>query len=695
MKRLLIVDDIPQNLYMLEVLLKTNGYEVETAVNGTEALIKAREKSPDMIITDILMPGMDGFSLCRIWKTDDDLKNIPLIFYTATYTDEKDKVFAFGLGADRFVVKPMEPVELLAIIEDVFENKSNDEISISENANEEDKYIREYNEVLIRKLEDKMMQLQQSNKRLFTLFHTSNILGVIKPIKESIHEVLITLVEKAGYQMAFYYFFDENKNVLYLQDAISQPKESIEFSKNGMTFDYGQENGLVGLVAETGKLINIPDINTDPRWIDFGDNVGSALYIPVHYEHHLLGVMALYNAEKDAFTEVDEHILTTLSNNLAISIENRSSQDKVQNQFQRLSSLHKIDKAIINSTDLSITLNLLITHVISQLGVDAADILLYNWQTQSYKFAAVQGFQSKVLRYTNIEQVLAKKAIHERRIIHLESEKELPEAYPFKKEWDNEGFNQYWGLPIIAKGIVKGVLEVYQRSENIVNLEWIDFLESLAGQAAIAIENAEIQEGLIRSNYELTLAYDATIEGWSHAMDLRDKETEGHTLRVTNLAIQLARMAGMSEEEIVHVRRGALLHDMGKLGIPDSILLKPGPLDEDEWELMRKHPLFGYEMLSPIYYLKPALDIPYCHHEKMDGSGYPRGLKGEEIPLAARVFAVVDVYDALTSDRPYRLAWSKEKALEYIQSGSGSHFDPKVVNQFIELIQIDPEWLPS
>lgn len=207
------------------------------------------------------------------------------------------------------------------------------------------------------------------------------------------------------------------------------------------------------------------------------------------------------------------------------------------------------------------------------------------------------------------------------------------------------------------------------------------------------LDISKLYETLHVANVDLNQAYDATIEGWSRAMDLRDRETEGHTLRVTAFTLRLARMAGLSGNHLEHIRRGALLHDMGKLGIPDSILLKPGPLDDEEWNLMRKHPIFAYEMLSPIIYLQKAIDIPYCHHEKMDGSGYPRGLSGEEIPLAARIFTVVDVFDALTTTRPYRPAWSLEKTLEFISHGSGAHFDSDVVKLFIELIQTEPEWL--
>ena len=195
------------------------------------------------------------------------------------------------------------------------------------------------------------------------------------------------------------------------------------------------------------------------------------------------------------------------------------------------------------------------------------------------------------------------------------------------------------------------------------------------------------RRNLEEAHKQLLLAYDETIEGWSLAMDLRDKETEGHTRRVTQLTLKLAESFGIHDEELIHIRRGALLHDMGKLGIPDAVLHKPDKLTDAEWEVMRKHPQFAYDMLYPIEYLRPALDIPFCHHEKWDGSGYSRGLKGDEIPMSARLFAVVDVWDALTSDRPYRRAWSEEETLKYLREQSGRHFDPQVVDLFFQVVK--------
>jgi putative nucleotidyltransferase with HDIG domain len=230
-------------------------------------------------------------------------------------------------------------------------------------------------------------------------------------------------------------------------------------------------------------------------------------------------------------------------------------------------------------------------------------------------------------------------------------------------------------------------LEIFNRHPIEVGEEQLGFLETLATQAAIAIDNSQLFTDLQRSNFELEMAYDATIEGWSRALELRDQETEGHTLRVTDMTLQLAQNMGVRSGELTHIRRGALLHDIGKMGVPDRILLKPGELDEKEWKIMKMHTVYAFEMLWPIEFLRPAIDIPHCHHERWDGTGYPRQLKGEQIPLSARVFAVVDVWDALTNKRPYRGPWSEEDTLDYITTNSGKHFDPQVVEKFLELLK--------
>jgi response regulator RpfG family c-di-GMP phosphodiesterase len=211
-------------------------------------------------------------------------------------------------------------------------------------------------------------------------------------------------------------------------------------------------------------------------------------------------------------------------------------------------------------------------------------------------------------------------------------------------------------------------------------------LHGLADQAAVAIENARLVGDLQQAHRAIEQAYDATLEGWVHALDLRDKETEGHTQRVTALAVALGRAMGLSAQEVVHLRRGALLHDIGKLGIPDSILHKPGPLSPEEWQIMRMHPVYAYEWLAPIEYLHAALAVPWCHHERWDGTGYPQGLCGEAIPLLARIFAVIDVWDAMTNDRPYHRARPAHVVRQIISQEAGRHFDPQVVRAFLRLL---------
>ncbi|MEO8286395.1 MAG: HD domain-containing phosphohydrolase [Chloroflexota bacterium] len=366
--------------------------------------------------------------------------------------------------------------------------------------------------------------------------------------------------------------------------------------------------------------------------------------------------------------------------------ERRQAQDEIRRQFEHLGALRSIDNAITSSFDLLITLDIILGQVVQQLGVDAADVLLLNPKTGSLEYAAGRGFRSSVTARSRsgLGRGPAGRAALDRRVIAVPNLSALADTQDIQFV-DGEDFLAYYAVPLIAKGKVGGVLEVFHRSPLNPPSEWLDFLETLAGQTAIAVDNALLFQDLQRYNLELSLAYDTTLEGWSHALDLRDHETEGHTQRVTDMTMRLARSMNLDEADMVHIRRGALLHDIGKMGIPDAILLKPGPLNDDEWAIMRLHPVYAFELLSPISFLHHALDIPYNHHEKWDGTGYPRGLKGEQIPLAARIFAIVDVYDALRSDRPYRRAWSEERVMAHIKSLSGTHFDPQVVQAFLQI----------
>jgi len=368
--------------------------------------------------------------------------------------------------------------------------------------------------------------------------------------------------------------------------------------------------------------------------------------------------------------------------------ERHEAQLQVQKQLQRITALRNIDMAITSSLDLRVTLNVFLDQVVGQLHVDAAAVLLLNSHAQVLEYAAGRGLRSRQIERTAIRLgsgTIGRSAL-ERRSVHIPDLDEVAPEQNRSALFEAEGFCAHFAVPLVAKGHVKGVLELFHRTPFSPDADWLDFLDALAGQAAIAIDAAALFDDLQRSNIELRLAYDTTIEGWSRALDLRDRETEGHSQRVADMTVRVARTLELGEEEIVHMRRGALLHDIGKMGIPDRILHKPRPLTEEEHELMNRHPQIAYELLAPIAFLRPAIDIPYAHHERWDGTGYPRGLKGKQIPLAARIFAVVDVHDALVADRPYHHGWEEEQIRNHFRAGAESHFDPHIVQVFLEMV---------
>jgi PAS domain S-box-containing protein/putative nucleotidyltransferase with HDIG domain len=418
------------------------------------------------------------------------------------------------------------------------------------------------------------------------------------------------------------------------------------------------------------------------------EKIGPVALVPLKSEEELVGVLWLARRRGNRpFTPPEVRFLSAVGEMTGGALRRLKLYEEAARRLRHTQALRNIDMAITGSLDLRVTFKVILDEITGQLDIDAAAILRLDPYSGVLRYEAWRGFRTvnPASFSLRLGEGHAGRAAQKRRslIIH-----DLRAAEPDPAQgrlFTEEGFTAYYAVPLIAKGRVQGVLEVFHRNPVKPNGEWLEFLETMAGQAAVAIDNAELFYDLERSRVELIQAYDATLEGWAYALDLKDEETEGHSRRVTALTLRIAREMGVNQEELAHVRRGALLHDIGKMGIPDAVLLKPGKLTAEEWETMRRHPVYAFQMLSRIDYLRPALDIPYCHHEKWDGSGYPRGLKGEEIPLAARIFAVVDVYDALTSERPYRPAWPREKALEYIREESGKHFDPRVVELFLSL----------
>ncbi len=472
-------------------------------------------------------------------------------------------------------------------------------------------------------------------------------------------------------------------------DAIFQAFPDLLFTldESGTILDYKAGAAISTLFAPPEAFIGRRIGEVLPQ--EFAEHLQNALEqynvshetVPFEYTMRQAGAQRWFEARLVPVT--DGQIVVVIRD----ATRHKQAEEKFNSQLKRIAALRAIDLAISSSLDVHLALSVVLSQVTAQLAVDAADILLFDAQ-HMLEFNAGVGFRTDALLHTKLQlgEGFAGMVALQQKTIHVPDLDHGKTGFLRSPRFREEGFHCYFGVPLVAKGRVRGVLEVFHRSPLAPDPDWLDFLETLAGEAAIAAENAVLLKELQRTNLELTLAYNTTIEGWSRALDLRDRDTEGHTQRVTEGAVKLARRLGFSEVELVHVRRGAVLHDIGKMAIPDGILLKPGPLTPEEWEIIRQHPRYAYELLSPIPYLGSAIDIPHYHHERWDGTGYPHNLKETQIPLPARLFAVVDVYDALTSRRPYRPAWKPDDAMAYIGNQRGRHFDPEVAAEYLRML---------
>jgi putative nucleotidyltransferase with HDIG domain len=406
-------------------------------------------------------------------------------------------------------------------------------------------------------------------------------------------------------------------------------------------------------------------------------------------------IRAHSQAQRQVEAELEERVdkrtagLEALNEILFLEIDQRRSAEERERKQRLLSeTLTRLGLALSATHDINLLLEEICEASMELFGVDAA----YLWLVQGDELVGFAGLGGGLEEFLGTRVkisdavTLGARVVRQKEAIFVNDTFHSGEVN--RKLIERLSVRSILGVPLLNEEKAVGALMIVDRqnaqrfSENDMETAIV-----LGSYAAVAIEKAELVEGLQHTNLELTLAYDTTLEGWAHALELRDQETLGHTRRVTEMTLKLARALGVSESEFVHLRRGAMLHDIGKMGIPDDVLLKPGPLTEEEWVIMRRHTEYAKDMLSEIEFLDPALDIPYLHHEKWDGSGYPCGLKGEEIPLAARIFAVADVWDALRSDRPYRAAWPDEKALAYVRAEAGSYFDPRIVEAFLGIVE--------
>jgi len=453
------------------------------------------------------------------------------------------------------------------------------------------------------------------------------------------------------------------------------------------------DEDFFGQVFRTGQPLLVPSFTLGdlPIRAEFDAiferfPIHSILAVPLRARGRTIGTLAVGRHSEDGpYTPDDQCFLQELADRAALGIANARLFVDAERRVRRLAALRAIDMVITSSLDLRVTLDVILDRVTTELGVDAATVLLFNPYTQLLEVARTRGFHGRgPAKRLHVGEGFAGRAVLERRTVSVVDLPGDSDAMAVRR-LDSEGFRSHFCAPLVAKGIVKGVLELFHRRRLDPDPEWLEFFETLAGQTAIAVDSAEMFERLNRANAELLAAYDQTLEGWVRALDLRDRETEGHTERVTEMSVVLAQALDITGEELLQVQRGARLHDIGKMAVPDGILLKPGQLTDDERETMARHPVFAKEMLSGVPFLRSALDIPYCHHEHWDGSGYPRHLRGEEIPSAARLFTIIDVWDALSYDRPYRRAWPRQQVIDYVRDQSGALFDPQMVEAFLDV----------
>ncbi|PDW02575.1 HD domain-containing phosphohydrolase [Candidatus Viridilinea mediisalina] len=441
---------------------------------------------------------------------------------------------------------------------------------------------------------------------------------------------------------------------------------------------------ITGQVVSSGLPRNLTNVADEPLFYrsDLLGPEDCAICALVVNQAHPIGV--IWIARDHPFSDEDVRTLMAIADMAASALHRAELHDQTVRRLERIESLAKIDHAIMLSHGPAPALTTLLEVVAEQLHANASVVLLCNPEQPGLECAASHGLSATAR--SHIHEIISTELV-EQICIHPQPCKLAPyKVTKLSSTLVKEGLRYGYAVPLVVEGRSIGILKVFLKAPTVVDHEWLDFLKTLAGQAAIAVERARLYTSLEQTALDLERAYDETLAGWAKALELRDAETEGHSQRVVNLTVQLAKTLGIAEPELTNIRRGALLHDVGKMGISDAILHKPGPLNDEEFKLIQQHPVYAYNWLRQISYLQPVLAIPYSHHERWDGTGYPQQLKGETIPLAARLFALVDVWDALTSDRPYRAAWSPEHTRDYIAAQAGKQFDPALVPVFLKLV---------
>lgn len=406
-------------------------------------------------------------------------------------------------------------------------------------------------------------------------------------------------------------------------------------------------------------------------------------FVPLISQKKARGIIALGRDYRYSPQELD--VLEAIANMIVSALERSDLYQKTEKQLRRLESLHAIDQAITSVYDLKVINSIILDQVCKELEADAADILILNKASNMLEYKGIRGFVDREISKNKVPLTtsLAGNVLLENTDKSIADLNKEPLKF-IRSSMGVEKFKAYYAKPLSNKGEIIGVMELFFRKHFYPDEEWENFFETIATQTAVAYDSYRKYSDLQRMQQNMTSSFRSTLETWSKSLELHDIESQGHIRRVTDSTIRLARELGVEERELLKIERGALLHDIGKIGIMDEILQKKGTLTEKEWDEIKKHPQIARDLLSNVKILEDALDIPYSHHENWDGSGYPQGLQGEQIPLSARIFSVVETFDAVTSPRPYSRAWTKKEAIKYLKDQKGKKFDPVVVDKFLK-----------
>ncbi|MBI5352445.1 MAG: GAF domain-containing protein [Chloroflexi bacterium] len=465
-------------------------------------------------------------------------------------------------------------------------------------------------------------------------------------------------------------------------------EKGLPFPENALNQIFPSDNVLCQTINQTGKPLIIEDCQNDPRFEKWGDSnyTRGWMGIPLIARGQVIGYINIDSRTPNAFGQNDAVAAQTFAHQAATAIENARLLEVERRRRREAENLRVAATAITSSLDPQEVLETILIALRQVVPFDIGTMMLL--EDEFVRIVAAQGFNNDKALLNQIfpsdNKLLAIIKHTQRPLILDDARNDI--RY---EGWAGTDYVRGWlGIPLASHGEVIGFITLGCLEPGSFDQKAADLAQIFALHAAAAIDNTQLFENLQKSNLELIQAYDTTLAGWGKALELRDKETHGHTQRVTDLTLELARQMGLSKSELTHIRRGVLLHDIGKMGVPNEILHKQEALTEQDTIELRKHPQYAFDLLYPISFLRPALDIPYSHHEWWDGTGYPQGLKGEEIPLPARIFAVVDVWDALMSNRSYRQAWARPKVVNYIRDNAGIQFDPKVVEAFLNMMHI-------